>query len=308
MKINSFMEINSEDFNDFKKAGLIAGKARDYGASLIKEGEKIVDILDKVEEKIISLGGGIAFPAQISLNQIAAHSCDTYEDENLIKENDVVKLDVGAHVNGFIGDTATTVNLSGEYKDLMNASQKALENALKEVKPEMPVGLIGKKIQETIQDLGFKPVRNLSGHGLGKYQIHTKPTMPNIFLEESQKLKVGQTIAIEPFSTNGQGSIQEGGQATVFSHIDNKPVRSPITREVFKKIQSYNGLPFTTRWLTKEFGIGKTRFALNELLKVGNIYGHAPLTEVGKGMVSQHEHSMIVTEKGKIITTKLDDD
>jgi methionyl aminopeptidase len=300
--------MNEQDLKDFKKAGIIAAKARDYGKLLIKEGEEIVQILDKIDEKIISLGGGIAFPSQISINQIAAHQCDTYEDKNIIKSEDVLKIDVGAHVNGFIGDTATTVNLSGEYKELMNASEKALNNALKEVKPEMPVGLIGKKIQETITDLGFKPIKNLSGHGLGQYQIHQKPTIPNIFLEESQKLKVGMTIAIEPFSTNGAGSIQEGGQATVFSHIDNKPVRSPITREIFKKIQTYKGLPFTSRWLTKEFGVGKTRLALNELIKVGNVYGHAPLVEIKKGLVSQHEHSMIVTEKGKEITTKLDDD
>lgn len=299
--------MNEQEINDFKKAGEIAAIARDYGKSLIIEGAKVIDILDKVEEKIISLGGGIAFPAQISINHIAAHYCSEEDDETTIKKEDVVKLDVGAHVNGFIGDTATTVNLDGKYKELLSASETALNTAIKKIKSEIKTGELGKVIQETITSFGFRPVKNLSGHGLGKYQIHTKPNMPNISLEESPIIKEGMTLAIEPFSTNGVGSIQEGGIATVFSHIDNKPVRSQITREVFEKIKSYNGLPFTTRWLSREFGVGKTKLALRELEKVGNIYGHPPLTEVGKGMVSQHEHSMIITKDGAIITTKLND-
>lgn len=299
--------MNEQDFKDFKKAGQIAAKARDYGAKLITNNKKIVEILDAVEEKIISLGAGIAFPAQISLNQVAAHSCANYEDETHINESDVVKLDVGAHINGFIGDTATTVNLDGKYKELMNASTMGLNNALKQVKSGISTGEIGKTIQETITSLGFQPIQNLSGHGLGKYQIHTEPKMPNIFQPSSPKLFDNQTIAIEPFATNGSGAIQEGGIPTVFSQINDKPIRSPITRQVFEKIKTYDGLPFAFRWLSKEFGIGKTRFALNELQKLDVIYGHPPLTEIAKGIVSQHEHSLIVTDKGSIITTKLDD-
>ncbi|MGE0793105.1 MAG: type II methionyl aminopeptidase [Candidatus Woesearchaeota archaeon] len=300
--------MNEQDIKDFKKAGQIAGKARDYGASLIKEGEIVVEILNKVEEKIYELGGEIAFPAQISLNTIAAHSCDTSEDKTLIKSSDVIKLDVGVHINGFIGDTARTINLDNSYKELLKASETALNNALKQVTVGISTGDIGKTIQETITSFGFQPIKNLSGHGLGKYQIHTEPKMPNIFQPFSSKLKENQTIAIEPFATNGAGAIQEGGAPTVFAQIAEKPIRSNITREVFKKIQSYNGLPFTTRWLSKEFGIGKTRFALNDLQKIGIIHGYAPLSEINKGIVSQHEHSMIVTDKGPIITTKLDDD
>ncbi len=300
--------MDEEEIKDFKKAGKIASKARDFGASLIKKGVKAVDVLDQIENKIFSLGGGIAFPAQISINQVAAHSCETYEDENFIKESDVIKLDVGAHVNGFIGDTATTVNLDNSYKELMNAGKTALNNALKEVKSGVHVGEIGKTIQETITSFGFKPISNLAGHGLGKYQIHTEPRMPNVYQEESFQLKEGMTIAIEPFATNGAGKIQEGGLPTVFSQVDEKPVRSHITREVLERIKSYNGLPFAFRWLSKEFGLGKTRFALNELQKTRCIIGHAPLTEIQKGIVSQHEHSMIVGDKGPIITTKIDDD
>lgn len=296
--------MNSEEVQDFKKAGQIAAKARDFGASLIKEGKKAVEILDEIENKIHSLGGGIAFPAQISFNHIAAHYCSTEDDQTTIKSSDVIKLDVGAHVNGFIGDTATTVNLDGQYKELLESSKTALNNAIKEMKAGIRTGDVGKTIQETISSFGFKPISNLSGHGLGKFQIHTDPRIPNIFQPESPVLHEGMTVAIEPFATDGEGKIQDGGIPTLFSQMAERPVRSPITREVFKKIKSYNGLPFTTRWLSKEFGIGKTALALRELQKVGNIYTHPPLGEIKKGIVSQHEHSVIVTDKGVEVTTK----
>lgn len=297
--------MNDQDLQDFKKAGFIAGTARDYGKSLMKEGVLVVDVLDKVEEKIKSLGGGIAFPAQMSLNHVAAHTCSEANDETVIKASDVIKLDVGAHVNGLIGDTALTVNLDNQYKELLDASKKALNEALKVVRPGIEVGEIGQVIQSTILDCGFNPVRNLSGHGLGRFQIHTSPTIPNIPLQNSRKLNNGDTIAIEPFATDGKGSITESGAPTIFSVDHIGSVRSPIARQVLDRIKTYSGLPFASRWLTREFGVGKTRLAIRELTRAGIIYGHPALPEVTKGIVSQHEHSLYVSDK-PIITTKLD--
>jgi len=301
-------ELTKEELQDFKKAGRIAGEARDFGKSLIKEGALVVDILNKVEEFITNKGAGIAFPAQMSFNKIAAHSCSAEDDKTIVGVGDVIKLDVGAHVNGFIGDTALTVNLSGEYKELIKASKDALYKSFHLFKEGTPVGEIGKNIQEVISDAGFQPVKNLSGHGLGKYQIHTKPSIPNIALEESAVLKQGMTVACEPFATNGRGMIAESGEATVFSHSGQGRVRSPIARELLKKIESFNGLPFTTRWLSKEFGIGKTKLGLRELERAGVIYGHPPLREVGGGIVSQREHSFYIGDDKPIITTLIDDD
>lgn len=302
--------MNDEQKLQFKKAGQIAGKARDYGASLIKEGKRVVDILDKVEDFILSQGAGIAFPAQISINTIAAHQCSAHDDPTVIKASDVVKLDVGAHINGFIGDTARTVNLDGSYKELIAASKAALDKAITLMKPDMPVGEIGKAIQETIKDKGFVAVKNLSGHGLGQFQIHTSPHIPNIALDNSTVLQEGMTVASEPFATNGAGAIAEGGEPTVFSAIPNARLRSrtAFVKDVFAKIESYGGLPFASRWLVKEFGAGKVRFALKELERSGVIYSHPPLREIGKGVVAQSEHSFLIQDNKSIISTRVDDD
>ena len=287
---------------DALKAGQIAGKARDMGARLMKPGASVREILDQVEDFIRSQGAGIAFPAQISLNQVAAHACSDLLDETVITEEAVVKLDCGAHVNGMIGDTAITVNLSGEYKELVEASKKALKAVTPLFTPGRPVGEIGGVIQDTIADLGFSPVKNLSGHGLGRYDIHTFPSIPNIRLPESPVLQEGMHVACEPFATNGKGMITDGGEATVWTQIGAARVRSPFARQAFKKIQSYDGLPFATRWLEKEFGVGKTRLALRELQRAGSIQAHPPLKEVSDGMVSQREHTFIVGDKPTVTT------
>lgn len=288
-------------------AGNLAHRALLHGKSLMVEGALVVDVLDSVESFIKENGGGIAFPAQISVNSIAAHQCSPLNDPTVIGFSDVLKLDVGAHIDGYIGDNALTVNLDNNFKELVDASKKALLAASTMFTPGTPVGEIGGVIQDTIMDLGFSPVRNLSGHGLGVYDIHTFPSIPNIRLSDSNELKEGMHVACEPFATDGKGAIAEGGAPTVFTLQVPRPTRSPIARQVLTKIKTYGSLPFASRWLEKEFGSAKTRLALSELQKNGSLISHPPLREIGKGLVSQHEYSFIVKDK-PIITTKVDDE
>lgn len=286
---------------ELEKAGKIASEALQFGKKKLKPGIKIAGILDDIEEYIREKGAEPAFPAQISINEIAAHQCNV--DEEILKENDVVKLDVGVSVNGYIADNAITICLNKEYKELINATDEALKAAIEKVKPGVTIGEIGKTIQEVIESKGYKPVRNLSGHGLGRYEVHKKPTIPNIDTKDETKLEEGQVIAIEPFASTGSGNVYESGISTIYSVLTLKPVRSMITRNILKEIRKYNNLPFTTRWLNEKFGEGKTRFALKDLEQRGMIRPHPPLADTGNGIVSQSEHTVIVKEK-PIITTK----
>ena len=223
--------MDSEAIENLKQAGKITAQARDYGASLIKKGAYMVGVLDKVEEKIRVLGGKPAFPAQISCNHIAAHYCPE-DDDKTIFANQLVSLDVGVHVDGYIGDTAVTVDLSGKYRDLIKAAEEALSSALKILKPGITLGEIGRAIQESIQKYNFAPVRNLSGHGLGRYEIHTKPSIPNFDNGDNTKIKPGMVFAIEPFASAGAGIVQDSGIPTVFELRAKKPVRNQIPRQV----------------------------------------------------------------------------
>ena len=169
------------------------------------------------------------------------------------------------------------------------------------IAPGVMLGEIGRVIHEAITSYGFSPVRNLSGHGLSKYNIHDKPTIPNFDTGDKTKLQKGIVIAVEPFASSGAGIVHETGTASVFSMVTKKPVRSPITREVLREIESYDGLPFSKRWLTKKFG-AKANFALRDLLQLDIIRGYPPLSDIQKGLVSQAEHSLLIDDEVIILT------
>ncbi|MCB9359494.1 type II methionyl aminopeptidase [Candidatus Woesearchaeota archaeon] len=288
-------------YEDWIKAGNIAAETLEYGRSLIKKGITMKEVCDACDNKIIKLGGIPAFPSQVSCNDIAAHFCPEEDDESAFEEQ-LVSLDVGACFKGAIGDNAVTVDLSGKYSDLIKASRDALDQALKIVQVGTTLSEIGKTVQETIQSHGFSPVRNLSGHGLGIYNIHDKPSIPNFDTGDSFQLSKGMKIAIEPFASMGKGIIYESSPATIFTLERKRPVRNPFARQALQEIESYKGLPFTTRWLTRKLGDMKTKIALRELNNLGILKGHPPLVDMSHGMVSQAEHTVLVDDKIRIST------
>ncbi|MFH1915863.1 MAG: type II methionyl aminopeptidase [Nanoarchaeota archaeon] len=295
--------MDKEILDSYIKAGQIAAECLQYGKSLMKKEALLRDVCDKVEEKIMTMGGGIAFPAQISLNQVAAHFCPTQDDNIAFKEGDLAKLDIGVHINGYIADTALTVNF-GDHDKLAKASRDAVDNATKLMAVGVELREIGKTIQETISSYGFSPIRNLSGHGLDRFEVHTSPTIPNFDTGDTTTLHEDMVCACEPFATTGKGSIFESSHPTVYGFIAKRPVRSPYGRELLTTIEKYEGLPFTTRWLQKKHGAGKTAFGLKELTNAGVIREYPPLPEVTNGLVSQAEHSVLFDGKKKIIFTK----
>ena len=289
---------------NYIKAGKISAEALEYGKTLIKKGNSLLDATEKIEKKIFELGGKPAFPVQISCNDIAAHFC-VEEDDKTIFEEQVVSLDLGVHVNGAIGDNAYTIDLSGKYNDLVKAAQKALEEALKIINVGTELREIGKIIEDTIKSYGYNPVRNLSGHGLDLFNIHTNPTIPNIDNGDKTKLQKEMAFAVEPFATTGAGVVADRGLPSVFMLERKKPARSPITREVLKEIETYEGLPFAKRWLTRKFG-AKANFALRELRQLAVIHQFPPLVEASKGIVTQAEHSILIDDEGEVVVlTKL---
>ncbi|MBW2977858.1 type II methionyl aminopeptidase [Candidatus Woesearchaeota archaeon] len=294
--------MNEETLSKLKKAGNIAAQALEYGKSLVKVGASLLEITEKIEEKIKQLGGEMAFPPQISMNDCAAHFCPDQDDKTVLKDQ-LCSLDIGVHIDGYIGgDTAATVDLSGKNEELIKASRQALNNAIKIIKPGTKLNEIGKVIHETITKYGFSPVRNLSGHGLDQYNIHSPPSIPNFDNGNETELKENQLIAIEPFASKGAGIIYESGNATVFQLSGKKPVRNIFTRQILKELEKYNGLPFCTRWLTKKFSPPKVNFALRELKALEILREYPPLVDKDHGLVSQAEHTIIVKEKPIILT------
>lgn len=297
--------MEEETLNNYLLAGKIAGQALDFGVSLIKPGAKIIDVADHIEKKIAELGGGTAFPVNISFDNVAAHDTAMPNDERVF-DKQVVKLDVGVHVNGCVGgDTARTVDLSGSYSDLVKASQDALAAALKKVQIGITLGEIGKEIQQAIESYGYKPVRNLSGHGIGEWSVHQFPSVPNYDSGDDTELEDGMTIAIEPFASTGVGLIGEKGIPYIHSFTDMKPCRNVVVRQVLKELDKYGSLPWTNRWLTRKFPAFKVNYALKEFNQLEILKSYPPLVEKQEGaFISQAEHSLFVGDK-VIVMTKI---
>jgi len=287
--------INPEDRENWIKAGKIAAEVREWSKSLIKPGAKMSGIADKIENKIRELEAFPAFPVNLSLNEAAAHDTAHFNDERVLKD-EIIKVDIGVCYEGAVGDTAYTIDLSGKRDKLVEASIAALKAAEKTLRIGVTLAEIGKAIEDTITSFGFEPVRNLSGHGIALYDIHTSPGIPNYDTGDMTKLEKGMIIAIEPFATDGSGRIKNAEPIVIYEEMEHKPIRSMIARQVAKEIEAYHDVPFARRWLDDKFGYNKVSLALRQLEMNGNIKGHPKLVEVNNGMVSQAEHTYLIEE------------
>ncbi len=294
--------MEEEVLNKYKKAGEIVAECLERGQDLIEPGASVLEVCDKVEEKIRDMGGKPAFPAQISKNEVAAHACPDEDDEEKCEEGDLIKLDVGVHIDGYVADSAVTVDL-GDNDELLKASEEALQAALEVVEVGVSISDIGKEIQDVIEGYGYAPVRNLSGHGLARYTVHQSPNIPNYESGADFKLKEDMVIAIEPFASAGAGVIYESKNPTVFQFKQKKSVRNRMARKLLKDIRKFQGLPFTTRWLSRKHSKGKVKLGLRELMKKDVIEDFPPLIDKDKGLISQAEHTVIVKDD-PIVTTR----
>ena len=291
--------MNVETEEKYIKAGKIASNVREAVIKKTKPGVKLLELADFIENQTRKLGGEVAFPANLSLDNIAAHYTPTKDDETIIPENSNLKIDIGVHIDGYVADTAKTVTFGDKEEKLSEASEAALEEAIKLIKPGVKLSDISKKIEATITSYGYKPVSNLTGHGLDKFFLHAAPQIPNISVNIDIKLQEGQAIAIEPFATDGRGSVKENTPTLIYMMTQRKPVRNTDSRKAMEFAERFKGLPFAERWLPFD-SLFKTRLALRELKEKEVFYEYPPLVETG--MVSQHEHTLIVKDE-PIVTT-----
>ena len=299
-------ELTEEVIKKYIEAGRIAKEVREYSDKIVKPGEKALNVCLELEGKIISMGGKLAFPCNISINEVAAHFTPSHNDETRIPSDAVVKIDLGVHIDGYIADTAKTIDLSDKHVLLLEASREALEKAIEKLKPGVKAFEIGLVIEQAIKNYGFKPVRNLTGHSIDRYRIHAGLSIPN-YGDRFAVFKIieGMTVAIEPFATNGKGLTREGKITNIYSLAKTNPRKlDQESREVFDYIsQEYKTLPFTPRWLVPVFGETTVQHAMRVLIKTKTLYVYPILVEVGKGLVSQFEHTILLTKDGKIVTT-----
>ncbi len=296
--------MDKETEEKYRQAGALARAACVAGSKQIKEGATLLSVAELTESMIKDGGAELAFPTNISIDSQAAHFTPRHDDDLVFERGQVVKLDVGAHVDGHIGDTAITVEVgSSVHKDLIRASKEALNVAIDLVHPGIPISTIGDYIDQTIRSYGFVPVENLTGHGLERYNLHAGLNIPNIRNAGKGRLEEGVVIAIEPFASTGEGKV--GGKVLGNIYLFNKKVRvkAPEAEDLQGAIMEQNhSLPFSERFCASV--ISDPAQPLHLLNRRRGIFGYPILSDVPGSFVSQAEHTVLVTEGGCEVLTK----
>jgi len=292
------VDLEAEKYEKHREAGAILAQVREETADRVEVGVSHLEIAEYAEDRIRELGGKPAFPVNISIDEEAAHRTPSIDDDSTFGE-EMINLDIGVHIDGWLADTAITVDLSGN-PELAEASEQALEAALEVVEPGVDTGTIGAEIEDVIDGYGFNPVVNLTGHGLGHWEQHTSPNIPNRAVAQGTTLEVGDVVAIEPFATDGGGKVTEGTSEEIFSLEREASVRNRQAREALEQITGeFRTLPFATRWLETD----RPEMALRRLKRQNVVHGYPVLKEDDGCLVSQKEHTLIVTEDGCEVTT-----
>ncbi len=308
----------------YEKSGRIVADVRQKAIKMVREDLKILDLVGFVEQEIKNSGGEIAFPCNISVNEITAHYTSPFGDENVLKNGDLVKIDLGAHVDGYIADSAVTVivgeDLASSNPSDMSISQEELElqrkmietveealaNAISTVRDGVNVGKIGEVVEETVTAQKLNPVSNLTGHSMERWILHSGLSIPNIKEENRHKIREGDVLAIEPFVTPGIGRVTDMKDAYIFRFLRDRPLRMAQARKMLNEIkQNYRNLPFAGRWLQESIKSRQFNLIMRNLISSRALYPYHVLREKSNARVAQAEHTVIVEPDGcQIITEK----
>ena len=291
---------------DYIKAGKVAAEVRENVRKKNWIGATLEQICEEVENEILKRGAKRAFPVNTSLNEVAAHYTAEPNDEKTITDSDLIKIDLGAQVNGYIADTAVTVCYDPQYASLVQAAEEALKNAISMIKIGVKASDVGRTIEKTVKQLGFKPIANLSGHSLGQYTIHAGKSIPNIWSIGSFTFKGDEAYACEHFVTTGSGMgiVREGKIKNIFALASRKRTKNDDADRLQEYIwTNFNMLPFALRWLVKDWEEKKARELLEILVKKKVVHAYPVLIEGNGQRVAQAEHTFIPTENGVTVTT-----
>ena len=294
------------EFDDYVQAGKIAGEVRENVRKTDWVGKTVFEICEHVENEIKKRGAKCAFPVNTSINEVAAHYTAEPNDPLAIKDDDLVKIDLGAQINGHIADTAVTVCYNAEFDSMVQTAELSLSNAMSMMKVGVKSSDVGRTIEKTIKQMGFLPIANLSGHSLDQYTIHAGKSVPNIWSIGSFTFNENQAFACEPFVTTGEGLgfVHEGKIKNIFALSSRKKTKDKDADKMLDYIwQNFNLLPFALRWLTTEWEEKEARRLLEILVKKKAVHAYPILVEGNGQRVTQAEHTFIPNETGVTITT-----
>ncbi len=222
---------NPEQIEKMKLAGRITGEALALAGEKVRDGVTTAELdrvirtyIEKCGAKPSFLGyGGFPASACISINDEVIHGIPS--SKRYLKEGDIVKIDVGAYIGGYHGDSANTFpvgKVSDEAMRLIEATKKSFEKGVEQAVIGNRIGDIGHAVDAYVTSFGFSAVREYVGHGVGK-ALHEDPSVPNYGTAgHGAKLCRGMVIAIEPMINQGVPEVIQLSDGWTVKTADKK--------------------------------------------------------------------------------------
>ena len=291
---------------EYFKAGKISSEVRNLLRRKIRVGSSLLDIAEYVEMEIKKRKGSLAFPCNVCINEVAAHYTPSFNDKTVIKDGDLVKIDFGVHIDGYLVDNAISFSFNHDFDLMVNTAELALSNAIQSFKENVNAADIGDVINSTVQKRGYKVISNLSGHKIDQFQIHAGLSIPNIWVNHNHHLKRNEIYAVEPFVTTstGSGTVIDTDFYNIYSIVSRKRTGNSSLDELSEKIwSSVKGLPFSSR-LIANADYEEIEKDLRNLVNMKILRAYPVLVELNGTPVSQAEHTLALTENGTIVLTQ----
>ncbi|KRZ68815.1 Methionine aminopeptidase 2 [Trichinella papuae] len=311
-----------EMWRDFRRAAEVHRQTRAWVKSWIRPGLKMIDICEWLENcsrllvKEDMLNAGLAFPTGVSLNHVAAHYTPNAGDDTVLQYGDVCKVDFGVHVNGRIIDSAFTVHFDPKYDRLVEAVRDATNTGIKEAGIDVRLCDVGEAIEEVMtsyevelngKTYQVKPIRNLNGHSIGPYRIHSGKTVPIVKGGEAVKMEENEVFAIETFGSTGKGYVHEDLECSHYIkdyYAEHIPLRLARSKQLLHTIsKNFGTLGFCRRWLDR---LGETKYlmALKDLCDKGAVGAYPPLCDVKGCYTAQWEHTILLRPTCKEVVSR----
>ena len=285
--------MNEESIRKQKEAFEKMKVVLEYAKTLVKPNVKIFDVAEAIEKKIFDVGAKPAFPVNIGINEVAAHYTPSIYDQTVLKEGDMVKIDIGLHVDGYISDNAFTVLVGKNSHPMIEIAKKAVEEARKVLRENVKIKEVSEVIESVVSSSGFNIVRNLTGHFLDRYVVHGF-SIPNVKNDIEIPIPKGQAVAIEVFVTNGSGWAKESSEVEIFQFREDRGSRILEAKKILEmSIKDFDGLPFAKRWINN-IPRAKLDLAIRDLVNRGCLIDYPVLKESDNSLVAQWEESFIV--------------
>ncbi len=272
----------------------------------VRPGGGYLEMCSFIEREIERRGGRPAFPVGIGVNEVTAHYSPQEDDGSKFNDSDLVKVDFGVEVEGYLTDTAVSVTFNPQHEMMLEATELTLNAAIAAVRKDPRTGEVGGEIYREAARLGFKTIQNLTGHTVDRYLVHAGKSIPNVYVPNQPSLRAGEVFAIEPFLTlsSAAGYVVDSPHVTIFSIAARRRTGSRELDEFAERVWSdRRTLPFTPRWYSKDFGREKVQGMLKELVGKRVMHSYPTLVEASGKPVAQFEHTMALGEDGLTVLT-----